>query len=268
MACWVAELIAHTELAPPGGGEGGTPFPWGTRPVWFPVRTLPGRSRPRALPARLERSTCCRASPAPPARLIYAAPHFLLVSMPLSPLPPFFFFFPLVLSVHCLASFFFFYFFSYCSQAFPLSQQAAIFGASLLVCLQNGVLSTQSEGPCSPSPRWNVIPGAARELFLFFFYFIVAKHKPSIPVTDAPGPWLQQNWWGGRRRPSPPSRRCCRAQRRPSVPSCAAPACRLLAAVAGLAQCLRGREGLYLKTNKQKKKFHFCFVCPHFICIT
>lgn len=74
---------------------------------------------------------------------------------------------------------------------------------------------------------------------------------------DAPGPWLQQTGQGGRGHPSPPSQRGCRAQRRPSVPFRVAPGCRLLAAAAGLV----------FKKGEEEKKFHFRFVCPHFICI-
>lgn len=85
MVRWVAEPIPHAELA---RGGVAAPFP-GTDSL--PGADPAGRSRLPALPARSEGSTCCCASTAPlPPHLIYAAPHFLLISMPLSPLPIFF----------------------------------------------------------------------------------------------------------------------------------------------------------------------------------
>lgn len=204
----------------------------------------------------------------PPARLIYAAPHFLLVSMPLSPLPPFFF----PLCCLCIALLLFSFFFLLIAHR-PPRYPSKLQYLGLPACVHSKwAFILPEEGTVVPITLLGCGPSGVREVFLFFFYFIVAECKLCIPNVDAPGPWLRQNWRGGRGRPSPPSRRRCRAQRRPSVPSCAAPACRLLAAVAGLARRLRGHEGLYLKKKgkekKKEKKFHFCFVCPHFICVT
>lgn len=46
---------------------------------------------------------------------------------------------------------------------------------------------------------------------------MAAAHKSCIPVLDAPGHGLQQNWWGGHGCPSPPSRRRCAGHLSPPV---------------------------------------------------
>lgn len=87
------------------------------------------------LPARSEGSTCCCASTAPlPPHLIYAAPHFLLISMPLSPLP--IFFFPLCcLCIALLPGFFS----SLLLAGLPVVPESCNIWGFLLVCTQSGL---------------------------------------------------------------------------------------------------------------------------------
>lgn len=269
----------HAELAPWGAGS---PYLWDMRPVCFPMPTPLGRSRLRALPARSGGSTCCRASPAPPARLIYAAPHFLLVSMPLSPLPPlpplfFLFPFPLVLPVHRLTPLFFFiFFFPYCLHASPLSQQYL----GLAVCVRSKwVFILPEEVTVVPIAPLGCDPWAVRGglvlfclfgFLLFFYYFYRGRAQAMYrrggcrwpSVAAEPAGWLRG---AHRLHPdvaghlSPPVRR---------RPAGCLPWRQGLPGVCEAARASACCVGFVFLVFFKKKKFHFCFVCPHFICVT
>lgn len=133
--CWVAEPIPHTEIPPHGSGS---PFPW--RRFAPQCDANPVGQEPSVCAARAQEAA--RAALPPPARLIYAAPHFLLVSMPFS-LPSLlvFFLFFLIPSpgAACASPRSFIFTIPYCSQA---SVIPALW-SSLLVCVQNGVLSSR-----------------------------------------------------------------------------------------------------------------------------
>lgn len=170
----------------------------------------------------------------------------------------FFFFFSLLPCAACALPCSFF-FPPYCSQASLLTQQAARFRAPCLVCILNGVLSFQRRGPWSPSPHWDMILACRRG---YFYYFMAAEHKWCIPVLDAPGHGLQQNWRGGHGCPSSPSRCRCAGHLSPPVRRRAAGCLPRHQGLPSVCEATRGKK------KRQRKKFHFCFVCPHFICIT
>lgn len=111
MACWVAELIPHTELAPPGRGGRWEPISLGHE-AGLLSGANPARQKPAACAARALGTQhvlpCLPGSPRVPdlCRSTFSPRfHAFLPSLLF-----FFFFFPLVLSVHCLASFFFYFF--------------------------------------------------------------------------------------------------------------------------------------------------------------
>lgn len=254
--CWLAEPKPHTELAPGGAGA---PFLWGTRPVasrcspcragTVRVRCLCAWNAARAavLPGSPRAPDLCRSTFSPPFHASFSSPSF------------FFFLFSLVLPVHCLAPFFFFP--PYCSQASLLTQRAARFRAPCLVCIQNGVLSSQRRGPWSPSPHWDMILACRRG---YFYYFILWPQSTSRVSPFWMLLAMDCSRTGGV---------ATGAHR--LHPDVAAPAICPLPCGAGLPAACRGIRACPAsarppeeKKKGKEKKFHFCFVCPHFICIT
>jgi len=176
------------------GGTADTPHRIST-PVggWEPLSLghdaglLPGANPSRQEPAACAARTLgtqhvlpCLPSSAPPARLIYAAPHFLLVSMPLSPLPPFFFFIPLVLPVHCLAPFFF----PLLLAGLPVIPESCDFLGLPASVHSKWAFIPPEEGTVVPiTPCWDMVPGWRGGYFYFYFYSILWLRSASWVFT-------------------------------------------------------------------------------------
>lgn len=242
--CWLAEPIPHTELPPQGGGS---PFPWGRFGPQCDAN--PNGQEPAACAAHAQ--DAARAAVPPPARLIYAAPHFLLVSMPFSPpLPPcflFVFLFSFPWCCLCIASLLYFHdsllltglrYLSYlelpacvCSKwGFILPEEVTIVPITPLGCDHCVVrgLFLSAQGINHTSPLWMLQAlGCSRPGRV-----AAGTHHlhPNVAAGHSAGHLSPSVW-----------RRA--------------------------AGCLPQQRGLCLKKGEEEKKFHFRFVCPHFICI-